>query len=364
MNTSVHPWRRPLAGLLILPLIGACSPTYLFHVGVGHARIMMARRPYADVLKDPAATSQDKSLLLEVQQVKRFGEERLGLADTDNFDSFVRLDRPAVSWIVVGAEKTRLSAHEWWFPFVGRVPYKGYYNPDQARREAAALERRGLDVDVRPVAAYSTLGYFADPVFSTFLRFPEAAIPELILHELTHATLFARGQVDFNEGFATFVGQKGGLAFLEERYGADSPLVAESLARSRDELAFGRFVGEVSERLEALYESPLSDEEKIARREKVFRESKLSFAKLRERFSSNSYDDFAEAEWNNAVILANRRYYGDLPRFETLYAALGGDLEKFVAYFVDAKERGEDLTDALERGGNPPGGAKTGKERS
>lgn len=341
---------RLLLLLPALPSLGGCSPPYLVHLGIGQSRIMLARTAYRDVLKDPGFAPRDKSMLLVVQEVKRYGEERMGLARTNNFDSYVKLNREAVSWIVLAAEKTKLESYEWWFPLVGRLPYKGYFSRERAREEANRMARRGFDTHVRAVTAYSTLGYFADPVFSTFLRYPESILPELILHELTHATLFVKGKVDFNEGFATFVGHKGGLAFLEARYGPDSPLVVEAEARFRDELAFGRFVGALSDRLEALYSGPWSRERMLARRAEIFEEEKLAFKELQQTFSHNRYDGFARAEWNNALILGHRRYYGELPQFEALYVNLGSDLRQVISYFIQADDRGEDPVDALRRG--------------
>ncbi|MFQ5457288.1 MAG: aminopeptidase [Myxococcota bacterium] len=345
--------------LLALP---GCSPPYLVHLGIGQGRIMLAREGYRDVLKDPRFAPADKSMLLVIQEVKRFGEEEIGLAGTDNFDSYVRLNREAVSWIVLAAEKSKLVSHEWWFPFVGRVPYKGYFSKKRALEEADRMAARGFDTHVRPVAAYSTLGYFSDPVFSTFLRYPESNLPELILHELTHATLFVKGEVDFNEGFATFVGYKGGVSYLESRYGPGSPLVAEARARFRDDLAFGRFVSALSRRLEKLYDEALPLEASLSRRAAIFAEEKEAFRELRRSFAYNRYDAFVEAEWNNALVLGHRRYYGDLPRYEALYTNLGRDLGRVVAWFVDAEKRGEKPAEALRRGAAMSGDAAIPKE--
>ena len=363
MHITLAAALRLLILLPALPSLGGCSPPYLVHLGIGQSRIMLARTAYRDVLQDPGFAPRDKSMLLVVQEVKRFGEERMGLAHTNNFDSYVKLNREAVSWIVLAAEKTKLASHQWWFPLVGRVPYKGYFSPERAREEAKRMARRGFDTHIQPVTAYSTLGYFADPVFSTFLRYPESILPELILHELTHATLFVKGQVDFNEGFATFVGHKGGLAFLEARYGPDSPLVEEAEARFGDELAFGQFISALSDRLEAFYSEPWPREEMLVRRTEIFQEERLAFKELQKSFSHNRYDGFAGAEWNNALILGHRRYDGELPQFEALYVNLGSDLRKVIDFFIQAEDRGEAPADALRRGarmGN--GGASSPKE--
>ncbi len=342
--------RKRLSLLLALLLVPAgCAPPYLIHLGIGQGRIMLARRHYPDALRDPDVGARDKSLILIVQEAKRFGEETIGLARTDNFSSYVKLEREAVSWNVTAAEKTRLAPHRWWFPIVGHVPYKGYFSLDRARREARRLDEKGYDTHVGRVAAYSTLGYFADPIFSTFLRFPESAVPELILHELTHATLFIKDEVDFNEGFATFVGHEGGLAFLEQRYGKTSRPLREARERFRDELAFGAFVAELCEKLETLYDQDLPEDLILARREEIFEKEKKVFTELERSFSTRRYRAFAGAGWNNAVILAHRRYYRDLPAFEKLYESMGSDLREVVSFFREAKERGENPREALLR---------------
>jgi predicted aminopeptidase len=338
--------RLPLIAALFLATT-SCSPPYLIHLGIGQGRIMLAKRHYPDALRDPDLAARHKSMILLVQEAKRFGEEVLGLARTDNFSSYVILDRDAVSWNVTAAEKTRLDPHRWWFPIVGHVPYKGYFSLGRAQREARRLAEKGYDTHVGKVAAYSTLGYFSDPIFSTFLGYPESALPELILHELTHATLFIKGEVELNEGLATFVGQKGGLDFLEQRYGADSRLLRDARARVRDERAFGAFITRLCT---------------LARREKIFEEEKHALVELEWSFSGKRYRAFAEADWNNAVILAHRRYYGDLPAFEKLYTDLGADLKRVLAFFREARERGERPREALLRATEGPakGGAPTG----
>lgn len=335
-----------LGALAALP---ACPALYLMHLGIGQARILLARRDVTQVLGDPSASQKEKSLIRLAREAKRYGEEQIGLRRTHNFDTYVRLDRKVVCWVVSAAERTRLEAYHWWFPVVGTVPYKGYFTRPRAEEEARRLSGEGYDTTVGGVAAYSTLGWFGDPIFSTFLRYPEAEIPELILHELTHATLFLKGEVDFDEGFATFVGNTAGMAFLARRFGPDDRRVREARARIADDVAFGAFIEKVSRRLEALYAQKLPERETMARREEIFREEKRAFEDMKKGFSTPLYEDFARQEWNNAVILANRRYYGDLSAFERLYEAKGRDLRKVMAFFLDAQKRGEDPRSALRR---------------
>ncbi len=341
--------------VLLVALVAAsaclpgCAVPYLIHLGIGQARLLLDRRDVAEVLRDPTVSEKEKSLIRLAREAKRYGEDEVGLRRTDNFDTYVRLDRPVVSWVVSAALKTRLEAHGWWFPVVGTVPYKGYFARSLAEKETLRLSRDGYDTHVGGVAAYSTLGWFADPIFSTFLRYPDAEIPELILHELTHATLFLKGEVDFDEGFATFVGNRAGVAFLERRFGPGDRRVREARARIADDVAFGAFIEKVSARLEALYARGLPERETLARREDIFREEKRGFEALKKSFATRLYDDFARREWNNAVILANRRYYGDLEAFERLYETKGRDLREVVAFFVQAQRHGKDPKDALRR---------------
>jgi predicted aminopeptidase len=340
-----------IAGVLLATLVlPACSAPYLVHLGIGQSRIMLARRDYREVLRDPGVSAREKSLILLVQEAKRYGETEIGLARTPNFESYVQLDRTAVSWIVSAAERTRLEPHDWWFPIVGSVPYKGYFSKAAAEEEARGLAGKGLDTSVDDVAAYSTLGYFADPLFSTFARYPESAIPNLILHELTHATIFIKGEVDFDEGLATFIGNKAGVAFLEHRFGPQDARVAEARRRIADDVAFGAFIEALSERLEALYARKLPEARTLTEREAIFAEEKRRLVKLfRNNPSNRSYDEFIRSKWNNAVILANRRYYGDLPAFEKLYASRGGNLRRVLAFFREVEKRGEDPKLALRR---------------
>jgi predicted aminopeptidase len=345
--SGIHKRLPLLLALLLVP--SGCSTPYLIHLAIGQGRIMLARRNYQEALRDPELGARDKSLILIVQEARRFGEERIGLARTDNFSSYVKLDRDTVCWNLTAAEKTRLEPHLWWFPIVGHVPYKGYFSLERARREARRFDEKGDDTYVGRVAAYSTLGYFADPIFSTFLQFPESELPELILHELTHATIFIKGEVDFNESLATFVGHEGGLAFLEQRYGKGSRQLREARERFRDEMAFGAFVEALCEELKTLYDQDLSEDLVLVRREEIFKKEKKAFAELERSFSSRRYQAFARADWNNAVILAHRRYYRDLPALEKLYKIKGKNLRKVVSFFLEAQKRGENPREALLR---------------
>ena len=312
-------------------------------------RILLARRDVTQVLGDPSVNPKEKSLIRLAREAKRYGEEQIGLRRTHNFDTYVRLDRKVVCWVVSAAGKTRLEAYRWWFPVVGTVPYKGYFERPRAEEGPAALQRgvrhdggrRGRLQHARLVRRSDLLDVSAvsgggDPQAEFFTSSPTRRSS-------------SRERSTSTRGFATFLGNTAGLAFLARRFGPDDRRVREARARIADDVAFGAFIEKVSRRLEALYARKLPERETLARREEIFREEKRAFEETKKGFSTPIYDDFTRQEWNNAVILANRRYYGDLAAFERLYQAKGRDLRRVLEFFLDAQKRGEDPRSALRR---------------
>jgi predicted aminopeptidase len=207
------------------------------------------------------------------------------------------------------------------------VPYKGFFDVERARRERDDLQALGYDVILRPVTAYSTLGFFSDPVLSDMLRYPDDSLADLLIHELTHATIYVKGHTDFNESLATFVGRQGSLDFLAQRHGADSPALRDATARRADAGRFARFMGTVIAAMDSLYNSDLPREQILATRDSVFEGTKEQYRGMRPDLTDPSrYDGYLQWELNNARLLSYRRYHRNLEAFEMLWESRGRDL--------------------------------------
>jgi predicted aminopeptidase len=288
---------RRLALFLLLPVLSGC---YILTQGYGQLRMLLDSRRIDDLLADPSVPDKVKLKLQLVREIKDFGEHELGLARSVNYESFYDTGGRPITYIVSACRKDRFEPHLWWFPIVGDVPYKGFFNPEDARAEALALDAQGLDVSVGTAAAYSTLGYFPDPVLSTMLDYPDEQLTALLLHELTHGTIYLPGGTDFNEGLASFVGWQGALEFARRKRGLHSVEYDRTVAAFASEERRDTRAREIFHKLEELYNSKKSRAEILVEREKI-----------------------AGPRINNAAILMQRRY-GRYDEFRARFEKAGG----------------------------------------
>jgi predicted aminopeptidase len=307
---------------------------YVLKQGAGQLELLQRRERVSDVLARATTSPETRRGLQLVQAAKAFAEGTLGLASTRNYEHLVQLDRDAVTYVVSAAPPDSLVPHQWWFPVIGSVPYKGFFAKADALSEQASLEAAGFDTMVRGVTAFSLLGWLPDPVYSPFLALEPATLVSLIIHETTHATLFLPGRASFNEGFATFVGHTGAMAFFRARGGERDPDLAVALAAQQDARVFSAFLEGLAAKLEALYASGRPRAEVLLARERIFGEARREFtAHHLPRLRGRRYKRFAEGPLNNATISAHRTYHQRLEPFERAHARLGGDLRATVRFF-------------------------------
>jgi predicted aminopeptidase len=201
--------------------------------------------------------------------------------------------------------------------------------------------RKELDTFIQRAAAYSTLGWVKDPIFSSMLQWDQVTLANLILHEMTHATVYFKGETDFNEQLATFIGNRGAIDFLIDKYGMASKEVAEAIHIQEDDLLFSQWIDRAYQRLSTFYAKEISKDEKLRGREEIFRSIQEEFKEIKAQFKTDCYKDFGERELNNAVLLACRRYVHRLEKFETLYEQLGKDIRRVVEYFKTIQASGD-----------------------
>lgn len=334
---------------IFFPLLTGCGNLlYLSHLGWHQSFITFQSVPIQEVLQREDLGDVEREKILYIQEVKRFGEERLGLKKSKSYTKFYELKRPPL-YIITASEKDRLHPYCWYFPIIGEVTYKGFFTFKGVMKEKLALEQKGLDTYIQGVGAYSTLGWLKDPIFSTMLNWDFPTLTNIILHEMAHGTLYFKGETDFNEQLATFIGNQGTIEFLKERFGAHSQEVNLAKDYQHDDLLFSDWIEQAYHSLSSFYAQPLSREEKLERREEIFRSIQNSFRQIKDRFRTDCYHDFDQRRLNNAVILAHRRYLYRMDRFEALYEFLGKDMKRLIQFFEEVKRSGEKPGLYLER---------------
>jgi predicted aminopeptidase len=341
-----HSW------LLCALLCAACSPMYVVRAGLEEAKILSRRRPIADVLRDARTDSITRRKLDLVLQARTFSQRQLRLNAGESFTTYSWVEHDTLLMVLSAARKDRFEQYNWWFPIVGHVPYKGYFNFQQAYDAAAELDQEGYDTYVRPSSAFSTLGWFNDPLLNTVLRYGDVGLASTVIHELVHNTLYVPSRVSFNESFANFVGDRGAVEFFCTRNGERDPRCTLARNAWADNLVFGRFLSELIASLEALYARPGVDlPERLRLREEVFTSARSRFVtEVEPQLRTNSFRGFHREPLNNASLIATRLYYDRLDVFEAVYERLGGDLVAATAKIIElAKDSTDDPFGAIQR---------------
>ena len=331
-------------------LSSGCQMGYLVGSAYSQADLLRRRVPIEEALRDSKISEEHKRKLELVQAARAFAENTIGLAITGNYKTFVQLDRPYVTYVVSAAAKNELEHHYWNYPIVGSLPYKGFFDPDSANAEARSLSSQGFDVFVRGVSAYSTLGWFKDPILSSMLDYRDYDLVNTIIHETTHATVFVKSEADFNESLASFFGNKGTVAFYEQREGKNSPTIAVIHKDAHDETVFGEFISKELDELDKWYKERKGQTIAEDVRKARLKEIQTRFVEIvRPKLQlADSYKSFEKAELNNARLLTYRLYMKDLDDFEVMFQKLGSDFRRMLK-FCKTLESESDPKGALAR---------------
>lgn len=355
LPTGRFAFARVRASVFVIALSAlatACSPFYVIRAGYEEAKILSRRQSIAELVRDTATPAETREKLRLVLRARAFAADSLALDVGDSYTTFSRLDSDTLAMIVSAAHRDRFEAYTWWFPIVGRVPYKGYFSLSKARAAVADLEAKGLDTYLRPTSAFSTLGWFNDPLVSPLLRYDSVSLASTVIHELTHNTLYLPGQAGFNESFAEFVGGRGAVELFCGGEGRGTPECSRATGLWADELIFGGYLSDLVAQLEALYaDSSIALPEKLRTREEIFRRSQQVFSdSVRPRFQVANYASFGRDPLNNATLISRRLYYQRLDLFDALYTRAGrGSLRRTIQLVLDATEDSEDPFGAVER---------------
>ena len=331
--------------LLIFP---GCRLVYLFRVATGQLQLLSGAIPVEDALKSDSLSESLKGQLSLVKKVKAFGETDLGLKETANYGT-VNLDPDRGRIYALSASyKDRLVPVTWWFPVIGNLPYIGFFDLESARSEQQKLLEMDLDTVIGRVDAYSTLGWFKDPLTLNLIENPTVDLVETILHEMTHATLYLKGQGTFNEGLAMLVGKRGSYVFMKETFGPDHPLTIEAQKSIEDERVFSSFLCPLLEELNRLYDSPMTYEEKLREREKVFVLALERFKSLSGQFQTPRFARFGQGPLNNAVLVSLAVYHGHYPLFERALQQSGDSIPALLRVLRTMSREEKDMVFAIQ----------------
>ena len=329
-----------------------CSPLYVLRAGIEEAKILSRRRDITDVVTDPGTSAGVRKKLELVVQARSFAQDQLGLAAGESYTTYSWVDSDTLLMVVSAARKDRFIPYTWWFPIVGRVPYKGYFDFAEAYEEARELEAEGFDTHVRPSGAFSTLGWFNDPVLNTILRYSDIGLASTVIHEILHNSIFIPGQVGFNESFANFVGDRGAALFFCTRDGAAAQTCRLATLAWADNIVFGTALSDLVGRLERVYQrDDLTPAQRIQQRDTVFGNWRADYRRrVVPQLQTNSFRDYADAPLNNATLIGTRLYYQRLDLFEQVFQRYNQDLRRASQAIMQAARANEkDPFAAVER---------------
>jgi predicted aminopeptidase len=308
-------------------LPGCAVPYYWQAVG-GQIEILRKRQPIATLVADASVDPALKTTLRRVTDIRRYAVDELGLPDNESYRSFVALDRSYVVWNVVAADEFSVEPRRWCFPFAGCVAYRGYFEREAAERFESALAAQGMDTHSGGTTAYSTLGYFDDPVLSTMIHGGDQYIASLLFHELAHQQLYIKDDSELSEAFATVIEEYGTERWLGA-YGTAADLAAYRVRRTRY-AEFGQLIAAQQARLRSLYASGAPAEELRAAKELAFEQLRSDYAALKLRWNGAAdYDAWFAQPLNNATLASVATYTQWVPALRARLAAVG--LRQFYA---------------------------------
>jgi predicted aminopeptidase len=332
-GTRASRWKVGLAvvsaALLASTLLPSCGVGYVLSSGYYQAELLASRRPIDKVLAKGGLGVGEEQRLRLIPEIKAYGKQ-IGLSATDNYETLA-VGWDHTIWNLSACDPLSFTPVTWWFPVVGRVPYLGYFDEADAHAKEKPLLAAGYDVHIRTAGAYSTLGWFRDPVLPGMLQWSEPELAETVFHELAHATLWVPGNVNFNETFANFVGETAVDRYVSDKYGADSTELADLRRSGRDWLRFEGVLHGLYEDLDTVYKDPALD-----RTEKTARKAAL-YASLESRALTSGLENPApyvasirRSAWNNARIMQFQTYNSNEDWFSAILARNDGDIHRFI----------------------------------
>ncbi len=312
-------------------LSSGCMLSYVTKNGISQVKLLLSRKDINKALKDKDLTQEQKRKLELVIKVRDFCLNELKLKKTKNYSTYAQLKQDYVSYLLRVAPKYELKSYEWSFPIMGKFPYLGFFNKQDALKEQIKFKNKNYDTYVRGVTAYSSLGWFNDPVLSSMLRYDDFDLVDLIIHETIHTTLFIKDNANFNERLATFLARVGTKMFYQKYEGSDSKTNSVINDEYSDDQLFSVFITQQLEDLKKWYQETqkINDTLKESRLKQIQTQFELETLP---KMKTKKYQHFVKLKLNNARLLPYLTYMMDLSDFEKLHKILGDDFHKTLEF--------------------------------
>ncbi len=321
-----------IAVIALAPIL--LSGCYFARAAFVEGRILWNRKPIDDVLARKDLEPDIRTKLETVLAVRKFAADQLGENVGGAYKSIAPVDQNAIVYVVMAAPRDSLTPYTWWFPIVGRVPYRGYFDKSDALAEAASLEARGLDTMVRPSIAFSSLGFFDDPLLTNLLKLDRVELAGVLIHELFHRTYYLASDAMFDESAANYVGSAGAVAFFAATDGESAPSTIAARGILDSDMKFARFLLQEQARLLDIYMADLPKDDLDKRRETAFAAIKADYAALAPTLSGLERFDLDKQPLNNAVLVNYLIYFHQLDNFAALNRMNHGDLRATIAQII------------------------------
>ena len=348
---SKKVWIRFLLLLTVLFLLFSGSNCYL----IKQASFILYYNNKAvnteKIVKDSATDLKTKKFLNLVNEIRQYAVDSVGLKRNSNYTRYVKTDRNYLVDVVSACDPVSFEKYQWHFPFFGSVPYKGFFEKKDAENESRKLLAKGFDINIDEVDAFSTLGFFSDPLYSFMSSYSAFGLASLIIHEQTHATIFIKNQISFNEQTATFVGNQGAINFVKQKFGEDSEIFKNILISQLDHKTYLTSLRALVNDLKNVYASKaLTKNEKLDEKEKIIKLYKDNInTNYNSLFRTQRFRGIEKAKINNAFLSARMTYTLNLEHFNKLYIKKNYDLKETVTYLKSLqKMKNKNLEKILE----------------
>ncbi len=339
-------YRVTILLLLFMAMAMQSCVSYLYQAARGQWEILSDNVPIDTVIADPAkygVTPDELVKLRDVQGIHHFAEYNLGLTAKKSYTKFKRLKQKYPVFLVTASEELAWKPVTWYFPIAGRVAYIGFFSREDQERKARELQAKGYDVRRQNVIAYSTLGWFEDPLLSSMLLLPRSLFINTLIHEMAHATIYFPGDTSFNESVATFLGDEGSQMYIQDKVKDNAALLTYIEKVRHDQSLFIQHIQPLIARLKALYQSDQQPDQKRLLKKKWIRENQDHFAKLKKRLKADRFDFYFHKDFkpNNAYYQNFQRYFLDLDLFYEGYHLFGRDYTRYLAFLKELANKGE-----------------------
>ncbi len=298
--------------------------------------MLNSKQPLEKVLNSDKINEEQKQKIRLVQEARLFAFNKLKLAPSESYSEYVALNRPYVTYAVTASYKWKFETYLWNFPIIGKAPYKGFYNETLANEEVSNMKKEDFDVSLRGVSAYSTLGKLNDPLLSSMLHYSSHNLVNTIIHELTHATLFIKDNIDFNERLAVFVANKGTELFYLEKEGTQSKTLEKIKNENVDDALFSKFITDEVHELSQWYANSAPSRSLPTEEREMLRQERLALIKIhfekniKPKLKTNTYDRLFNKKFNNADLSVYITYMKSLDVFEIVYKQAGSNISDFL----------------------------------